>query len=278
MTCWAGKTAITPVVERAPTSAAPSVTAAQVSRPIGSATKFCFGIFGNCLRTSGNCAALVMIKIFFAGTSGSTRSTASCKKDFLPSNASNCLGIFSRLNGQKRSPRPPAMMMTKRSLRSVFAFIAPIQHGQNVKSKICFQFHPIETKKRPRQEPGSVRELKNLAVLSGFTTTQRQQTADRTQSGQRQRGRLGNGSDADMGVIHRNTSAIAIHNESQSVASVYSAHASKTNRTHVNRNCAEENSAAGQLGAIQCYFISGVLRIVGVVLVDKRAKLQVSRI
>ena len=81
------------------------------------------GIFGSCLRTSGNCASLVMTKMFFAGTSGSTRSTASCKKDFLPSSASSCLGIFSRLNGQKRSPRPPAMMMTNRSLVSVFAFI-----------------------------------------------------------------------------------------------------------------------------------------------------------
>ena len=123
MTWSAGSTAMTPVVERAPTSAAPSVTAAQVSRPIGSATRLAFGIFGSCFWTSGNCASLVMTKMFFAGTSGSTRSTASCKKDFLPSSASSCLGIFSRLNGQKRSPRPPAMMMTNRSLVSVFAFI-----------------------------------------------------------------------------------------------------------------------------------------------------------
>ena len=115
MTWSAGSTAITPVVERAPTSAAPSVTAAHVSRPIGSATTLSFGSLGNCLRTSATCAVLVMMKTFLAGTSGSTRSTASCKKDFLPSSASSCLGIFSRLNGQKRSPRPPAMMMTKRS-------------------------------------------------------------------------------------------------------------------------------------------------------------------
>src|SRR6202789_1339741 len=114
---------MTPVVERAPTKAAPRVTAAQVSRPIGSATRLSFGIFGNCLRTSGNLGALVMTKIFFAGTIGRTRSTASCKKDFLPRMDSNCLGVFSRLNGQKRSPRPPAMMMTKRSLRSGLVFI-----------------------------------------------------------------------------------------------------------------------------------------------------------
>ena len=45
MTWSAGSTAMTPVVERAPTSAAPSVTAAQVSRPTGSATRLCFGNF-----------------------------------------------------------------------------------------------------------------------------------------------------------------------------------------------------------------------------------------
>src|SRR6185312_3672113 len=110
---------ITPVVERAPTNAAPSVTAAHVSRPIGSATRLSFGTFGSCLRTSGNCAAFVMTKMFLAGTSGSTRSTASCKNDFLPSNVSNCLGVFSRLTGQKRSPRPPAMMITKRFFESL---------------------------------------------------------------------------------------------------------------------------------------------------------------
>ena len=123
MTWSAGSTAITPVVERAPTSAAPSVTAAHVSRPIGSATTLSFGSLGNCFRTSATCAVLVMMKMFLAGTSGSTRSTASCKKDFLPSRASSCLGIFSRLNGQKRSPRPPAMMMTKRFFRSVLVFM-----------------------------------------------------------------------------------------------------------------------------------------------------------
>ena len=116
MTWSAGKTAMTPVVERAPTSAAPSVTAAQVSRPTGSAMRFCLGIFGSCLRTSGNCASLVMTKMFLTGTSGSTRSTACWRNERLPSSGSSCLGIFSRLTGQNRSPRPPAMMMTKRFL------------------------------------------------------------------------------------------------------------------------------------------------------------------
>ena len=123
MTWSAGKTAMTPVVERAPTSAAPSVTAAQVSRPTGSAIRFCLGIFGSCLRTSGNCASLVMTKMFLTGTSGSTRSTACWRNDRLPSSVSSCLGIFSRLTGQNRSPRPPAMMMTNRSLMSDCVFI-----------------------------------------------------------------------------------------------------------------------------------------------------------
>src|SRR5215469_1906631 len=126
MTWSAGSTVITPVVERAPTSAAPSVTAAQVSRPTGSATRFSFGTFGSCFRTSGNCASLVMTNTFFAGTNGSTRSTASCKKDFFPSNVSNCLGVFSRLTGQNRSPRPPAMMMTKRFFVSGLSFIGKL--------------------------------------------------------------------------------------------------------------------------------------------------------
>src|ERR1700722_4748143 len=46
MTWSAGRTAMTPVVERAPTSAAPRVTAAQVSRPTGSGTRLCLGSFG----------------------------------------------------------------------------------------------------------------------------------------------------------------------------------------------------------------------------------------
>ena len=136
MTWSAGKTAMTPVVERAPTIAAPNVTAAQVLRPSGSAMRLALGIFGSCLRTSGNCFSLVMIKIFLTGTSGSTRSTVSCKKDFLPSNASNCLGIFSRLTGQNRSPRPPAMMMTKRFLLSGFAFIQKIRTTNSDKSRV----------------------------------------------------------------------------------------------------------------------------------------------
>ena len=107
---------MTPVVERAPTSAAPSVTAAQVSRPHGSAMMFSFGSFGSCRFTSAACAALVMMRMFFIGTKGSTRSTACWRNERLPSRVMSCLGVACRLTGQKRSPRPPAMMMTKRSL------------------------------------------------------------------------------------------------------------------------------------------------------------------
>jgi hypothetical protein len=64
------------VVERDPTIAAPSVTAAHVSRPTGSATMFCFGSLGSCRATCGAWTALVMMRMFFSGTSGKTRSTA----------------------------------------------------------------------------------------------------------------------------------------------------------------------------------------------------------
>src|ERR1035441_736349 len=53
MTWSAGSTAMTPVVERAPTNAAPRVTAAQVSRPIGSAKKILFARLG-CLHLVSN--------------------------------------------------------------------------------------------------------------------------------------------------------------------------------------------------------------------------------
>src|SRR5882724_5142302 len=116
MTWSAGRTAITPVVERAPTNAAPSVTAAQVSRPIGSAITFSFGSFGSCFRTSGAWISLVITKTFLRGTTGRIRSTVCCRNERFPSRVISCLGDFSRLTGQKRSPFPPAMMTTKRSL------------------------------------------------------------------------------------------------------------------------------------------------------------------
>ena len=81
------------MVDRAPTTAAPSVTAAQVSRPTGSAMMFAFGSFGSCFATSGACAVVVITTTFCRGTSGSTRPTACWRNDSLPSNASNCWSI-----------------------------------------------------------------------------------------------------------------------------------------------------------------------------------------
>ena len=40
-----------------------------------------------------------------------------------PSSVKSCLGVFSRLRGQNLSPRPPAMMITNRSLISTLPFI-----------------------------------------------------------------------------------------------------------------------------------------------------------
>ena len=56
-----------------------------------------------------------MMRMLVNGTNGRTRSTACCKKERSPKRRMSCLGVFSRLTGQNRSPRPPAIMMTKRS-------------------------------------------------------------------------------------------------------------------------------------------------------------------
>ena len=57
-----------------------------------------------------------MMRMLVNGTNGRTRSTACCRKERSPKRRINCLGVFSRLTGQNRSPRPPAMMTTKRSV------------------------------------------------------------------------------------------------------------------------------------------------------------------
>ena len=111
MTWSAGSTAITPFPDRAPTSAAPSATAAQVSRPHGSPMMLSLGNSGNCLRTAAACTALVMMNIFSSGATGFTRSTVCCRNERSPNSVINCFGLRSRLTGQKRSPRPPAMMI-----------------------------------------------------------------------------------------------------------------------------------------------------------------------
>ena len=68
------------------------------------------GNSGSCLRTEAACTALVMIRIFSSGTIGFTRSTVCWRNDRLPNNVMSCLGLRSRLTGQNRSPRPPAMI------------------------------------------------------------------------------------------------------------------------------------------------------------------------
>src|SRR5205085_3425393 len=65
---------------------------------------------------------------FLSGTMGSTRSTACWRKERLPKRVSNCFGVFCRLTGQNRSPLPPAIMMTKRLLRSDLFFFMISNH------------------------------------------------------------------------------------------------------------------------------------------------------
>src|SRR6185369_14580061 len=64
-----------------------------------------------------------MIRMFLSGTSGNTRFTACCRNEPFPSKVNSCLGVFSRLKGQNRSPLPPAIMITNRSFGLVLVFI-----------------------------------------------------------------------------------------------------------------------------------------------------------
>jgi hypothetical protein len=116
MTWSAGRTAITPVVERAPTRAAPRVTAAQVSRPTGSAMMFAGGSPASCRRTSAAWAAFVMTRMFSSGTmvgpgprpAGGTRISRRAGDELLGS-------PFAADRPEPLATRPPAMMITKRS-------------------------------------------------------------------------------------------------------------------------------------------------------------------
>src|SRR6478736_2412856 len=92
-----------------------SPVAAAVSRPIGSATMFPGGTSVHACRQPSSCAWVVRTKIFSLGTTPTTRSTVWASMVFSPTMGSRCFGRAIRLCGQKRSPRPPAIITTKRS-------------------------------------------------------------------------------------------------------------------------------------------------------------------
>ena len=107
----AGRIAIVAVVARAPAMAVANATAGHVLRPHGSTITFSFGSLGSCFLTAAAWGSLVITNTFFGRTTPLIRSTVSCRSDFLLNKASSCLGVASRLNGQNRSPRPPAQTL-----------------------------------------------------------------------------------------------------------------------------------------------------------------------
>src|SRR5205823_6636921 len=86
----------------------PRATAAAVSRLAGSATIFSFGKFPSSLRTALSCSVFVRIKMRSRGIKPSSRPRVSSSRVSAETRRSNCLGRARRLNGQNRSPLPPA--------------------------------------------------------------------------------------------------------------------------------------------------------------------------
>src|SRR5207237_8121562 len=85
-------------------------TAAAVSRLAGSATMFSFGKFRSNLRTAFSCSAFVRIRVRARGMRPSKRAYVSSSRVLSETRRRSCLGRARRLNGQKRSPLPPASM------------------------------------------------------------------------------------------------------------------------------------------------------------------------
>src|SRR5277367_3473348 len=87
--------------------------ATAVPRASGSTIKFCAGIRLRSARRNGAwCAAAASTKMRSRGTSGRWRALVSASKLLLPSIEKSGLGFASRLAGQKRVPRPPAIIST----------------------------------------------------------------------------------------------------------------------------------------------------------------------
>src|SRR5262249_13719727 len=82
--------------------------AAAVSRLAGSAKMFSLGKFPSNFRTAFSCSAFVRTRMRSGGTSPSRRASVSSSKALLETRLSSCLGRARLLNGQNRSPLPPA--------------------------------------------------------------------------------------------------------------------------------------------------------------------------
>ena len=114
ITASAGSMAKTASGSSRRTSTVAKPTAAAVSRPTGSPITLLGSSSGQTSSTASRCSAFVMTNTSSTGTRSAKRSIVCASIAFSPTIGSNCLGRAVRLSGQKRSPRPPAMMTTYR--------------------------------------------------------------------------------------------------------------------------------------------------------------------
>ena len=82
-----------------------------VSRLQGSPTIAVDGSLGNCRWTASVSRLLVTMSVRSGGMSPWSLPTVSCKSVSEPASGNSCFGSFARLDGQKRVPDPPAIMI-----------------------------------------------------------------------------------------------------------------------------------------------------------------------
>lgn len=97
-------------LNRALITAYPNAKQGAVFRFEGSAIILSGDISGNAAMIGSRNSSPVMMKICSLGMLSAIRSTASASIVLSENNVSNCFGCCFLLNGQKRSPDPPAMM------------------------------------------------------------------------------------------------------------------------------------------------------------------------
>src|ERR1700677_2222096 len=93
-------------------------------------------------------------------------------------------------------------------------------------------------------------------------TTAEEERGKAAQTSQRERRRLRNGSDGDAGKIHSARGTVAILNESQPKRSLRGCVPGRIKYSEGDSDRARDNSAAGQLGAIQLGFIGVVPAVI----------------
>src|SRR5271156_4689673 len=117
--------------------------AAAVLRPTGSARTWGAGTRGSSRRTATVCSVLVTTQQLRSEKAGTRRFTVSRNMVSPPVMFSNCLGVRTRLRGQKRVPRPPARS-TAQAGRSFCFFFLIISRKQSRKHQ-AFQVGLADT-------------------------------------------------------------------------------------------------------------------------------------